>query len=148
MAFFLRRLRDHSEAEDLTQEVLVRLLTTPAVQERPDSYVFQMAQNLLVDRARAEAVRARHRLTVTGDIERDLDTRDPHSIADGREQLAVVIAALHALPERTRMMFVLYRFEKVPQDAIGAAYGISASAVKQQIAKAMAALTQAMRAAR
>ncbi len=148
MAFFLRRLRDHAQAEDFTQEVLVRLLAAPMAQERPDSYVFQIAQNLLIDQARAEAVRARHRLAITGDTNRDLDTRDPHSIAEGREQLAMVVAALQALPERTRMMFILYRFEKMQQDEIGATYGISASAVKQQIAKATTILTQALRAAR
>lgn len=51
-----------------------------------------------------------------------------------------LVRALEALPERTRTMFVLYKFEQLSQDTIAERYGISKSAVKQQIAKAMALL--------
>ena len=42
-------------------------------------------------------------------------------------------------------MFTLYRIEQMSQDVIGEAFGISKSAVKKQIAGAMAAIMAAMR---
>ena len=59
MAFFLRRIRNFSEAEDLTQEVLLRVAQKSETLDtgRPDAYVFQIAANLLRDRARRTNVR-------------------------------------------------------------------------------------------
>ncbi len=145
MAFFLRRVRDHAEAEDLTQEVFMRLLNSTTKAEKPDAFVFQVAQNLLIDRARQHQVRERHRLGALADDDRELDPLDPYRITEGRERVAALVAALSELPERTRTMFILYRIENMSQEAIGETYGISASAVKQQIAKAMAALAKKMR---
>lgn len=145
MAFFLRRVGSRVEAEDLTQEVLLRMLNCDLPAGEPDSYVFRIAQNLLVDNARKTVVRERYRQRVAHEPERMLDPLDPHRIAASREQMAVFSAALAELPERTRTMFILFRLENLSQEAIGAAFGISASAVKQQIAKAMAVLSGKMR---
>src|SRR3546814_624208 len=42
MAFFLRRVGNHAEAEDLTQEVFVRLADTDTAQmQSPDAYIFR-----------------------------------------------------------------------------------------------------------
>jgi len=144
MAFFLRRVRNHSEAEDFTQDVFVRVVNIGAG-ERSDAYVFQVAQNLLIDRSRKGIVRGRYREALHHETAQETDSLDPHRIAESREQLSALVAALSELPERTRTMFILFRMENMSQEAIGASYGISASAVKQQIAKAMAALTKKMR---
>ncbi|MEG3176668.1 sigma-70 family RNA polymerase sigma factor [Sphingomonas sp. RB3P16] len=142
-AFFMRRIRDHADAEDLTQEVLIRLLNQG--EARNDSYVFQIAQNLLTDRHRRHIVREQYRSVTAATAARDHDPLNAHEIMSGQQQLALVTAALSALPERTRTIFILYRFEKLSQDEIGNSFGISASAVKQQVAKAMAALAKALR---
>lgn len=141
--FFLRRIRNHAEAEDLTQEVLIRVLGQS--EERGESYVFQIAQNLLIDRQRRHSVRDRHRDATLADKDRNRDLIDAHMILEGQQQLAIAMAALADLPERTRSIFVLYRFEKLSQGDIALAFGISPSAVKQQVAKAMAALSRALR---
>ena len=145
-AFFLRRLKNPAEAEDHAQEVLLRLLTQP--EERGDSYVFRIAQNLLVDRHRRVRIRDRHAQTAAAMPHRDFDPIDAHAILDGQQQLALVTAVLAKLPDRTRTIFILYRYEKMSQDAIAASFGISTSAVKQQVAKAMAALSAGLRDAR
>lgn len=144
MAFFLRRVRNPSEAEDLTQEVFVRMLNS-AQSSPPDVYVFQIAQNLLIDRARKSLVRDRYRDGILAEGSRDIDSLDPHRLAAGREQWTEFVRALGELPERTRTIFILFRVESMTQEAIGAAYGISASAVKQHVAKAMSLLAKKMR---
>ena len=145
MAFFRRRVRNPVDAEDLTQETLLRLLRTEQSGEQPDAYVFQVAQNLLIDRARRNRVRDLHRQSVQADRSAALDPIDPSRIAEGRSEIAAFMAALERLPERTRTIFILYRIENMSQDAIGQSVGISASAVKQHVAKAMAILVKAVR---
>src|SRR3546814_12841908 len=87
-------------------------------------------------------VRQRYREAALTEPERDLNVLDPHSIAASREEMAAFLSALTTLPERTRTMFILYRLEHLSQDDIAATFGISHSAVKQQIAKATAPLTR------
>lgn len=144
MSFFRRRVRDNTEAEDLTQEVFVRMLRTESADGAPDHYIFQIAQNLLIDRARRARIRQQY-LEASGEGLADIDPLDPQRIALAREELASFVAALEALPERTRTMFVLYRIDQISQDDIGEAFGISKSAVKKQIAHAMAFIMARMR---
>lgn len=144
MAFFLRRIRDHAEAEDLTQEVFIRMLDSARTGEVPDGYVFQIAANLLVDRARRAKVRSSYAEMMSSNAERGVELIDPDRIASGRADLAKFMEALGAMPERQRTMFVLYRLENMSQEMIGEAFGISASAVKKQIAAAMVFLTARM----
>jgi RNA polymerase sigma-70 factor (ECF subfamily) len=137
MAFFMRRVRDHAEAEDLTQEVFVRMLRSAEGEGAPDVYVFQIASNLLADRARRFQVRKRHLDALEATEDLALDPIDPHRIMVGRAELTAFAAALEELPDRTRAMFILYRMENMGQDKIAETFGISTSAVKKQIAKAM-----------
>lgn len=144
MSFFSRRIGDRAEAEDLTQEVFERMLRHDSggghSEARPDAFVFQIAVNLLADRHRRYRVRERYRHFVEAEERRDVEFVDPHAIASGRQGMEQLLRALETLPERTRTMFVLYKFEQLGQDTIAERYGISKSAVKQQIAKAMALL--------
>jgi RNA polymerase sigma factor (sigma-70 family) len=140
MAFFLRRVRDHGDAEDLTQEVFVRLLKVEAHAQSPDAYVFQVAANLVTDRARRARIRADYRDAAASQDDRHVEPLDPHRIAAARAQLAATRGALDSLPERTRTIFMLYRIENMSQQMIADSFGISPSAVKKHVAKAMACL--------
>ena len=51
---------------------------------------------------------------------------------------------LDGLPPRTRAMFYLYRLEKLKIREIADLYGISASAVEKQVAKALLHLTRGL----
>src|SRR5580692_12721017 len=57
LAYFLKRVKSRNEAEDLTQEVFVRLLNHPDKNngQTIDGYVFTIAANLLRDRAKSVA---------------------------------------------------------------------------------------------
>ncbi len=57
MAYFLRRVGSRSEAEDLTQETFIRLMSARSLDHvaQADAYVFRIASNLLNDRARDAA---------------------------------------------------------------------------------------------
>ena len=140
MAFFVRRTRDRSEAEDLTQEVFLRLLSHDASATVSDGYIFRTAQNLLVDRARKGIVRDRYREALKYDPDDGQDVLDPGRVAEGRQELSLILAGLNELPERTRTIFLLFKVENLSQLAIAQTFDISESAVKQQVAKALAHL--------
>ncbi len=141
MSYFVRRVRSHAEAEDLTQDVFVRLSTVDTDSfQSADAYVFRIAANLLADRSRRDKVRRRHvgeQLTLK---DRDVDPLDPDRVSDGRRALSVLADRLWSLPDRSRAMFVLYRIEGMNKRSIAEAFGCSISTVDKQVAFAMAHL--------
>lgn len=143
IAFFARRVGSVSEAEDLAQEVYLRLARAPEDELRDGSaYVFQIAANLLRDRGRRHSVRNRYVQKVVSDPTREVDQLDPHRVAAGREALSALVRALDDLPERTQKIFLLYRYEQVSRQAIADSFGISVSAVEKHVYRAMALLSE------
>lgn len=146
MAFFLRRLRNHAEAEDMTQDVFVRLAGADAGQMKSaDAYIFQIAANLLRDRSRREKVRADYRERLWSQEGAEVDPLDPLRFTADREALTELVAGLKELPEPTRAIFVLYRLENVEKRAIAEAYGLAVSSVDRHLAKAMGHLIARVR---
>lgn len=139
VAFFLRRLGNHAEAEDLTQDVFVRLAASDAVEmQSAEAYIFRVAANLISDRARRERVRAEYRGEVSLDPATGIEPRDPSRIAQGRESLTAVAGALASLPDRTREIFILYRLENVEKHKIGELFHMPLSTIDKHLARAMA----------
>lgn len=146
VAFFLRRLGNHAEAEDLTQEVFVRLAGVDAEQmQSAEAYLFRVAANLLRDRSRREKVRFDYRAEAMAADGVGVDLLDPLRVAAGRESLADLTAALRELPERTRVIFILYRLENMDKRDIGEAFEISLSSVERHLTRATAHLTRRVR---
>jgi RNA polymerase sigma-70 factor (ECF subfamily) len=146
MAFFLRRLRNHAEAEDMTQDVFVRLAAAdPNKMQSADAYIFQIAANLLRDRGRREKVRADYRERLWSQDGAEVDPLDPLRFTADRESLQLLVGGLRELPEPTRAIFVLYRLENVDKRAIAETYGLAMSSVDRHLAKAMAHLIARVR---
>jgi RNA polymerase sigma-70 factor (ECF subfamily) len=142
MAFFVRRIGDRSEAEDLTQEVFARLANRSVNFLSTDAYIFQMAANLLRDRGRRLEVRERFQAAAASDQLAHLDDLDPSRVLIGREGLRDVAAALKELSSRTRTIFLLYRLENMKKVEIASLYEISVSGVQKHLNKAMDHLTR------
>jgi RNA polymerase sigma factor (sigma-70 family) len=143
IAFFARRVGSLSEAEDLAHDVFIRLATAPANDVRNGkAYVFQIAANLLRDRARRAIVRSRYVGSEQSNDLRHVDQIDPFRISSGREALATLVRTLDELPDRTRKIFLLYRYEQVSRQAIAESFGISVSAVEKHVYRAMALLSK------
>jgi RNA polymerase sigma factor (sigma-70 family) len=144
MSFFLRRIKNRAEAEDLTQEVFVRLISNagPDRIKCAEAFVFRVAANLLIDRSRS---RTRHlrcgfvpvKSDRVGQLKGDLiEDREPERVLVGRESLTEVLRLLDDLGERTRDIFVLFRLENVKQRDIAVLYGIGQSTVEKHVMKA------------
>lgn len=143
MAFFVRRIRNPVEAEDLTQDVLARLIDLPDDQmNHPEAYIFRTAANLLSDRQRRLQVREAWRADVIGRAEAPVDYVDPLRLLEARERLGLVSRALAELSQRRREILLLFRLERMPKRDIATSFGISVSAVDKHINKAVAHLTR------
>jgi RNA polymerase sigma-70 factor (ECF subfamily) len=146
IAFFLRRLRNHAEAEDMAQDVFIRLARADRANLRStEAYIFQIAVNLLRDRARKEKHRTNYRSELSADSELGVDSLDPSRIVGGEESLTVLTTAIRELPQLTRSIFICHRLENIPRPEIGFAYQLSESAVDRHLAKAMAFLIARLR---
>jgi RNA polymerase sigma-70 factor (ECF subfamily) len=145
ITFFLRRIKDRSLAEDLTQDVLLKVVRASqrGQIERADSYVFKVAINLLRDHRR-RAQRAGPALFLP--IEEDSDGRleselveaiSPERVLLSEDSLADVLRSLEELGELTRNIFILFRLENMKQKDIAALYGIGQSTVEKHVVKAV-----------
>ena len=144
VAYFLRRVHDPTEAEDLAHDVFLRVAGMPLEQLRSaDAYIFQVAANLLKDRARRSKVRADYAATEVAAMEGEelsAGSYDPERIEAARRTLAALVARLRELPARTREIFILYRIENLARRDIAQAYALSLSTVEKEIARATAYL--------
>jgi len=145
LRFLTARRVPHDEAEDLLQDLFVKLNTQPvgAVAE-PRAYLYRMLDNLLLDRRRSARRRAAReeawQVTCSG-AGADVDDRPSaeRQLID-RERLALVSSALAALPARTLLVFRRYRIDGASQREIAAELEISVSAVEKHLQRAYRAL--------
>ncbi len=111
LAYFGRRVSSAAEAEDLTQDVFERVLKSREVRpvQNPEARVFQIAVNLLRDRARRVRRRGIEE-PLPSDAVADLADAltvdlSPERVVLGVTRLAEVLAVLEGLNPRTRAMF-------------------------------------------
>ena len=138
VSYFARRIHSTVEAEDLTQEVLMRLAGADLKSiENPEAYLFSIASNLLRDRARRERVRSNIRQEIAQSPELGVEMLDPHRVAEGQDMLDTMYLALAELPEKTRRIFVLYRIENVSRKTIADQFGLCESSIDKHVSRAM-----------
>jgi len=150
MSYFKRRVGDHAEAEDLTQQVFMRLVATDDLEriEQAEGYVFTVAGNLLKDRGRRVSRRdERAFIAPNPDLIAELtreavEDRSPERVLMGRESLADVLRTLDALGDKTRDIYILFRLENMKQREIASLLGIGQSTVEKHVVKATAHLAR------
>ncbi|EIK96997.1 putative sigma-70 factor, ECF subfamily protein [Pseudomonas sp. M47T1] len=126
-------------AADLCQELFIRLWRRKDVQVQDMSqYMMRSARNLAIDHIRSQRSRLR---TETALLPEQL-VGAPTLLEDGHQaehELHQVDAALRALPERTRHVFLLNRIHGQSYSDIARALDISASAVEKHMMRALQA---------
>lgn len=153
-AYFLRRTRQHADAEDLTHDVFLRLSRLdPSTEIRNiEAFIFQTAVNLLRDRARRAQSHGPFIPLLPDDtgpmagehISGGLMSGEPtpERVLEAKVELKRVMEALATLSEKTRNIFILRRLEQMKCEDIASFYGISVSAVEQHITKSLAHLAK------
>jgi RNA polymerase sigma factor (sigma-70 family) len=137
-AFFSRRA-NANDVEDLVQEVLLRIQKRQpgAVVANVEGYLFEVAANVLIDRGRRDRTRRRSDHCELQELHHPVDDLSPERVLQGRETVARAMAALNELPERTRQVFILVRFEEMSYKRVAQRLGVSVSAVEKHVMKAL-----------
>lgn len=157
-AFALRRfirvrLNSEHDSEDVLQEVYVRLsqiedLPTKLA-DRLDTarnYLFQIASNLLIDRARRAQVRNYDKHISNSDVmvQRASDTYAPERVLANKRKLRSVDRALLKLKPVQRKAFLLSRVDGLSYREISDKLGLSLSTIEKHIAAALLAAREAV----
>jgi RNA polymerase sigma factor (sigma-70 family) len=143
--FLYRKWVKFKDVEDIRHDIYVRILEA-AERERPTqpkAFLFSVARNLLIDRARHDRI-------VAIDLLEDLDTLNvmidevsPERRASGREQLMRLSALFDRLPERRRQVVWMRRIEDLPQKEIARRLQIAEATVEKHLVLGIRALAEA-----
>lgn len=142
-AYFQRRVHSRNEAEDLTQEVFLRLVRRFEVESigNPEAFIFRTAVNLLRDRSRRGKTQQSHLAELTHQ-QAAVEELSPERVFDSRQSLTLVLIALEELDERALDAFILHRLEGMKHAQIAELLGVSVSSVEKYIIKALSLLAK------
>ena len=135
--FLNRTTGDPGAAEDLVQEVFVRILKyrhTYEADSRFDTWLFRIARNARTDHYRRRAPAAAPEADAL-----EVPSHQPGPAQQLERQIEVVQLerALRQLPEEPRDLLVLARYHGMPYDQIAETLGIETGAVKVRVHRAM-----------
>jgi len=138
VAFLQARLNSRADAQELAQEVYVRMLAMKDADPiaAPRALLFRIAANLAVDRIRMRAVRANAPADVPDD---DWFAQPiPEQHASALQQWREVRAALRELPAKTSKAFVMHVIEGRDFGAIAQTMKLSERMVRYHVSNALA----------
>ncbi len=153
LGFFQRMGADLQEAEDLTQEVFLKLFQH-ARRYRPDerftAFAFRVARNAWVDRSRRRAVRGAGR--ASGDpssdglelLQKDEGSSDVLEACAQGEEARSLLSALAGLSEAHRSVFELGAMQALSYAEVSDLLGIPVGTVKSRMFHALRRLREVL----
>lgn len=136
--YLLRRLRSRADAEDLAQEVYLRLLRVPDKEliRTPEAYVYRVAHNVVYEFQLRE-----RQSPVEFDSERVLDLTEqltdaadiPEAILQRQSQRHELSRIMQELPSMQRAVLLLAIRHDLPHAEIGRRLGISLHTVRKYL---------------
>ncbi len=153
---YLTRLVGENEAEDLTQEVFLRVnraLATFRGESLVSTWIYRIATNLAIDRMRSYSYQREGKETTVEDV----DEAAPQNIWSGeppasleqqvfrKERYECFIEFVQALPLNYRTVLVLSELEEMPDREIAEILGLSLETVKIRLHRGRSRLLQELR---
>lgn len=156
--FILRQVRAKTIAEDLTQDVFVRVVQNAATfkhEARFTTWVYSIARNLCIDHLRKMSLRRHPSLDQASGKDKDGPTlgervADEHPSAAADRQVMSsdigerIVRAVDALPPEQREVFLLRQLGKVPFKEIAKMTGVPENTVKSRMRYALERLQDAL----
>lgn len=143
---FARARCGAADADDILQDLWIKLAGVHAPPADPLSYLYRMTDNLIIDRHRSTRRRERRddawSVAANGDGASGSSTPSVEQTAIAKSDLARVAALFDELGEPTTGIFRRYRIEGEPQRDIASDYGLSLSAIEKHLQKAYKAVMQ------
>lgn len=151
--FFAARLGSRAEAEDLVQDLYIRIngMASMGPVDNPSALLHRIGSNLMLDRLRSQKRsgtrdsdwRNVNTTVVAGHEIADEPTAD--EVVAGRQRLKALVEAVEDLPEKTRLAFQLHKLEGHSHMETARRMGISVSTVEKHISSALKTLTRRLR---
>ena len=142
--FFTKRTASPEAAEDIVQELYLRISAGPAPEDlrSPDAYLYRIGSNLMLDRLKAE----RRQTARDDDWRRAHGGEGPEGVAEeppadeaaaSRQRLQILVRALDDLPPQVATAFRRHKFDGLTHGEVAAEMGVSRSAVEKYIMTAL-----------
>ena len=143
--FFAVRLRSAAAAEDLVQEIFVRLASADAPRDvhSPAAYLYRLGTNLMLDRLRGERRAGRREAawqdTQTSRMNGEEVSSEPsaETALAARQRLELIRLSLGDLSPQTQRVFRMHKFEGMTHPQVAQTLGISRSAVEKHMMAAL-----------
>lgn len=131
--FILRRIPDEQSAEDVLQDVFLKIharIDTLKDEERLQSWMYQIARHTVADYFRE------HKATLA--LTEALDLPDEPAIDDDvvKQLIPSVKAMVQSLPEAYRQALILTEYEGLTQRELAEKLGLSLSGAKSRVQRA------------
>jgi RNA polymerase sigma-70 factor (ECF subfamily) len=148
--FLTARLGSKAAAEDLVQDLYVRLATSEwtGPVANPSAFLYRVAINLMLDRNRGDrrvgqrdqAWQDGQSVTIAGAAA--VDAPSPEQAAAARQRLRQLMAAVETLPPKTRRAFELHKLEGLSQAEAAERLGVTRKTIENQLAAALRHLVE------
>jgi RNA polymerase sigma factor (sigma-70 family) len=139
-AFLIRRLRGHSDAAELAQEVYLRMLRVPDMDaiRNPESYLYTVASNLAKEHYRHQRTDGQA-LDIDDPLISEQLAELPQLAGqlDTETRIKRLREVLSQLPPKCQAAVVLQYWHGLSYDEIAERLGISAHMVKKYLSQAM-----------
>ncbi|MGJ8620936.1 MAG: sigma-70 family RNA polymerase sigma factor [Methylophilaceae bacterium] len=125
------------DASDIAQDTMIKVIYHQELTniEEPRAYLTTTATRLIIDLVRKRNLEAAYVEALS--YQQSEVAASPDCISEAIETLNEIAKMLEGLPEKVYRAFLMCRLEGLTYEAIGEQLGVSASMVKQYIAKAM-----------
>ena len=146
-------VRDDMVAEDIVSEALIRFWETTKKEtvEHPMSLLLAILKNGALNYLKHQTVKDSATESISSKMIRDLNYRittlqacDPEEIYSS-EITGIVEKTLQSLPEQTRRIFEMSRYESIPVKEIAQELSLSTKSVEYHITKALKLLRVALK---
>jgi len=156
VSFMYRMARNTAAAEDLAQEVFLRVYRSRQSYEATakfTTWIYRIATNLAVNHAR-DTRKERPEVTLSLD-EPDEETGTTMDVADAtmtaeealvrRERLAAIRSKVEALPERQKLAVIMHKYQQMDYKQIADVLKLSESATKSLLFRAYETLREQLK---
>jgi len=144
-----RKLGNRSDAEEVAQDAFEKLLEVIQHKEQEiedlHRYFFTLANHMAIDRLRRRQIQYQYEQTNLL-AELDFESGGPEQITQAQEQINQARQALAALPEKTRHVFLLVRFEGLTHAEVSARLGLSKKAIEYHMRQGLTAIVERVKA--
>tara|TARA_R110002073_G_scaffold211794_7_gene372168 strand:- start:28306 stop:28905 length:600 start_codon:yes stop_codon:yes gene_type:complete len=136
------------DPEDIAQEVFINfsLIDDPDKIENPRAFLYRSAHNMVISHHRKYATRRRYMMDQKKhNPTQQQDEIHPERIMITRERIALLERVMWDMPVKRRHMLILNRFDGLTYAEISRQSGLSQSAVKKHVMKALADFNKALK---